>query len=171
MWVVWLFLGPTLNSICTQLLAYVQVRPLVYRTRHARSPLYFTIQALTLVHTEGIITQLVFEHALRVRMKSDKAPESVSDIIPTPGTPETSSIEESTVFEPSTAAGSVISSAKGKNKAQSEETTSVISATRKEQSKYQSKQSSDNLLGQINNLVSTDLGNITDARIFLRLSE
>lgn len=170
-WVLWLFMGPTLNSICQQLITYVQVRSLVHRRLYGCSPLYFAIQALILVHTEGIITQLVFEHALRIRVKSEKVPESSGDIMLGPGTTETSSISGNTVVEPSTAASSAASSVKGKNKAQNEETMPVTSATRTDQPERQSQKSSDKLLGRINNLVSNDLGNITDARNFMRLSK
>ncbi|KZP10469.1 hypothetical protein FIBSPDRAFT_801212, partial [Athelia psychrophila] len=147
-WIVWLFLGPTVNSICSQLNSYLGTR--------------------TVVQMEAIITQLVFEHALRIRMKADvhESPESTSDNVLASDTPDSSSIAESTVAEPSADAGSAASSVKGKKKAHSEETASVSSATRKDKSKGVSEKTSANLLGRINNLVSTDLGNITEARIW-----
>ncbi|KAF8883986.1 P-loop containing nucleoside triphosphate hydrolase protein [Infundibulicybe gibba] len=87
-WVLWLFLGPTLRSISTQWYSYIVTH--------------------TVVQAECIITQLVFEHALRIRVKAE--------------TPSSSQ-----------------SSAAAAN----------------------------NLIGKINNLVTTDLGNITDSCHFL----
>lgn len=128
----------------------------------------------TLVHTESIITQLVFEHALRIRMKSEASEslEPTSENAPTPSTPSTpdsASIADSTLADSTTTAGTATSAGKGKQKAQSEDTASLSSA--KGTGKTTPQRPQENLIGRINNLVSTDLGNITDARNWLWLSK
>ncbi|KAH7097252.1 hypothetical protein BKA62DRAFT_751274 [Auriculariales sp. MPI-PUGE-AT-0066] len=95
-WVLWLFIGPWLSGFIWE--AYV-----------------FTTTRM-LVRTESIITQLVFEHALKIRVREDAQQQPDDDK----------------------------ANAKG-------------AASRK----------STNLVGRINNLVTTDLNNITNARDFL----
>jgi len=46
--------------------------------------LIIIIQTRTLVRTEAIITQLVFDHALRIRIKEETAPSSPPSISSTP---------------------------------------------------------------------------------------
>ena len=54
---------------------------------------YIFLTTGTLVRAEGIITELVFEHALRIRMKAQVATDkSSSREASTTGTPETASI-------------------------------------------------------------------------------
>ncbi|KAH7883936.1 hypothetical protein F5I97DRAFT_2075294 [Phlebopus sp. FC_14] len=153
-WVVWIFCGQFVGSIIFQWYIFFTTR--------------------TIVRTECIITQLVFEHALRIRMKAE-LPESSKDIDSTLSTPDSASIAESTTAESSTVIGdsressideaqstsgsTTTSSAKGKQKAKGKQNDGV------ESKKPQS--SADNLVGKINNLVTTDLGNITDGRDFL----
>ncbi|KAJ7088653.1 multidrug resistance-associated ABC transporter, partial [Mycena epipterygia] len=50
-WILWLFLGPTIRSITNHWYVFIVTR--------------------TLVRVEAIITQLIFEHALRIRFKSE----------------------------------------------------------------------------------------------------
>ncbi|KAJ6466832.1 multidrug resistance-associated ABC transporter [Mycena sanguinolenta] len=57
-WVVWIFLGPTLRSVCNHWYVFIVTR--------------------TLVRLEAIITQLIFEHALRIRSKSDTSTDTGS---------------------------------------------------------------------------------------------
>ena len=126
------------------------------------------------VHTESIITQLVFEHALRIRMKTEASEslEPTGENTPTPSmasTPDSASVADSSLadFTNTTTTGTATSSRKGKKKAQGEDTVSAPSA----KSKPTSQRPSENLIGRINNLVSTDLGNITDGRNWLWLSK
>ncbi|KAF8201224.1 P-loop containing nucleoside triphosphate hydrolase protein [Mycena galopus ATCC 62051] len=56
-WVLWIFLGPTLRSICNHWYVFIVTR--------------------TLVRLEAIITQLIFEHALRIRFKSETSMDSI----------------------------------------------------------------------------------------------
>ncbi|KAJ7489333.1 P-loop containing nucleoside triphosphate hydrolase protein [Mycena latifolia] len=93
-WILWLFLGPTLRSITNHWYVFIVTR--------------------TLVRVEAIITQLIFEHALRIRFKSETAAPDPSkgDARPRAG---------------------------------------------------------QNLVGKLNNLVTSDLQNITEAKDFMLL--
>ncbi|EJD52269.1 P-loop containing nucleoside triphosphate hydrolase protein, partial [Auricularia subglabra TFB-10046 SS5] len=113
-WVFWLFLGPWLGSVIFECYIFATTR--------------------MLVRTEAMITQLVFEHALRIRPKED-GPQADSSSAAANGS-----------------ASSVSSVAEGKKPDRPGTT-----APRK----------GDNLVGRINNLVTTDLNNIIDARDFL----
>ncbi|KAF9229723.1 P-loop containing nucleoside triphosphate hydrolase protein [Gyrodon lividus] len=131
--------------------------------------IFFTTR--TIVRTECIITQLLFEHALRIRMKAE-VPDTVKSTESTVSTPDSASIAESSTV----AEGSPESSV---DDAQSSSTSTLNSSTTKGKQKGKDKandaeaqvkkstSSADNLVGKINNLVTTDLGNITDGRDFL----
>ena len=124
-----------------------------------------------LVRTESIITQLVFDHSLRVRMKSETPAESPSASRATTAahTPDNASIaeeggsdtpplsEEETV-RASTISGSSAATKKGKDK----------DAKKGEEEKAPAPApDSGNLIGKINNLVTTDLNTLIDGRDFL----
>ncbi|KAH8977506.1 hypothetical protein EDB92DRAFT_772241 [Lactarius akahatsu] len=157
-WVTYLFLGPALGTIAFQW--------------------YIFIATGTLVRVTAIVTQLVFEHALRIRVKAETSPSPAAtpDATPEVGseatTPDSGSVieinivseeaggsSEETRSEQSTIAGSSI---KGKQK---EEAPGSDSGR---ESDYEPGDSS-NLVGKMNNLVSTDLENIVDGRDFLLL--
>lgn len=126
----------------------------------------------TLVRCEGIITQLVFEHALRIRMKAQTAADSSSVSSTVTSTPDTPSIAESdTVTEATTITSngtepsnaSIKSDAnKGKGKDSKDGSNGSIS---------KGKSSTDNLVGKLNNLITTDLNNIVEGRDFPMLSK
>ncbi|KAF7972222.1 hypothetical protein HWV62_18618 [Athelia sp. TMB] len=152
-WILWLLIGPTINSIISQMNYYLVMR--------------------MSVHTESIITRLVFEHALRIRMKTEASEslESTNENTPTPSTvntPDSTSIADSFLAESTTitTTNTATPSRKGKKKLQGEDTVSMSSA----KGKTTSQRPSENLTGRINNLVSTDLGNITDGRNWLWLT-
>lgn len=117
---------------------------------------YIFVATTTFVLVEGLLTQLVFEHSLRIRVKaehSDTKDESVSkgSIIEeaneddfTIGVSRTTS--DSTVDEQPTAKGKA-PSVQDKNDERDDA----------------------NILGKINNLVTTDLANIVEAREFVVL--
>lgn len=136
------------------------------------------------MRTEGIITQLVFNHALRIRMKAE-LPESTGTESRASSTaapsPDNASISEQpiaaeasessngsgdeTLAHSSSASIKSGTESKGKKKAKDiSEDNSVAPVAPKERS-------ADNLVGKINNLVTTDLNNITDGRDFLLLGE
>ncbi|KAG2160129.1 uncharacterized protein EDB93DRAFT_1113551 [Suillus bovinus] len=153
-WISWLFFGPLVGSLAWQWYIYIATR--------------------TLVRVEGILTQLIFEHALRIRMKAElpdddkKLGESTA-----PSTPDSASVAGS-----STAAADESTDGSGDETLQASAETSSTSSSKKYKHKSQNvkeepdsspKQysSADNLVGKINNLVTTDLNNINDGRDFL----
>ncbi|OSD04422.1 multidrug resistance-associated ABC transporter [Trametes coccinea BRFM310] len=154
-WISWLFLGPVLGAVAIQY--YV----------------FNTTQML--VQTEAIITQLVFDHALRIRMKSD-SPESpsASRVTTAVHTPDNASIAEGTNGEHASGSGSNGS----EDETLQASSTSVASSKADKKGKASKKDdekpatagsgpSSGNLIGRINNLVTTDLSNLVDGRDFL----
>ncbi|KIJ62235.1 hypothetical protein HYDPIDRAFT_176581 [Hydnomerulius pinastri MD-312] len=150
-WIAWIFIGQFMGSILYQW--------------------YIFFSTGTVVRTEGIITQLIFEHALRIRMKAE-LPDNDKGSGSAASTPDSASIaESSTVVEgsressvddvqSSSASTTASSTAKGKQKAK-DKTDGADAQAKKPQS------SADNLIGKINNLVTTDLNTITDGRDFL----
>ncbi|EIW86373.1 hypothetical protein CONPUDRAFT_78742 [Coniophora puteana RWD-64-598 SS2] len=156
-WIAVLFLGPMASSLVFQWYIFIATR--------------------LLVRTEGIITQLVFQHALRIRMKAELPDSKSPDGMNTPSeASETASLADSTISvgedntvaneaQVHSSAASVTSSRKGKQRAASAH--SRATSTASVPADYKPESSSDNLIGKINNLVSTDLSNITDGRDFL----
>ncbi|KAJ7625348.1 hypothetical protein DFH06DRAFT_1273238 [Mycena polygramma] len=63
-WIIWLFVGPMLGSISFQWYIFLATR--------------------TLVRCEGLITQLVFEHSLKIRVKAETAEKTPSSGTSTP---------------------------------------------------------------------------------------
>ncbi|KAI0258843.1 P-loop containing nucleoside triphosphate hydrolase protein [Gloeopeniophorella convolvens] len=157
-WVAGLIVGPTLGSISFQW--------------------YIFLSTGTLVRIEAILTQLIFEHSLRVRVKAETQQSSSMSQPPTSvggSTPDNVSDADSPTSDDTAAVtggtsngnGDEItrvqsSSSKGKQKAKPEDGKAVAPPAAPEESKKGS-----NFTGKINNLVSTDLGNITDGREFL----
>ncbi|KAI0052513.1 P-loop containing nucleoside triphosphate hydrolase protein [Auriscalpium vulgare] len=157
-WISCLLLGPLVGSLAWQW--------------------YIFIGTSMLVRIEGIVTQLVFEHALRIRMKAETAKSAAS----TASTPDSRSatsspeLESETTVEPehpvegsngssdetvrASTPSTHSSTAKGKGRAKDSEAKTPEPGANKKES---------NLVGKINNLASTDLNNITDGRNFLFL--
>ncbi|KAH6916785.1 ATP-binding cassette transporter [Coprinopsis sp. MPI-PUGE-AT-0042] len=150
-WILWLLLGPYLATTAMQLYIYVATR--------------------IVVQAECLITQLLFEHSLRIRFKAeagepnkeeDNGPDSTVTEVTTPdaasvaGTQEASEADtlvhsqgttESTITPSNSAKKDKINSAKANNE--------------------EGPSRANNLIGKINNLVTSDLGNITGATDFL----
>lgn len=123
---------------------------------------YIFMGTRALALTEGLLTQLVFEHSLRIRFKAEGSKENTPSVSSTVTTPETQSIEGSTTLEDSeTRSDIATSSTKGKGKADSS-TAKPVAA--KDENKEEKK---DNLVGRINTLVTVDLENIVSAKDFL----
>ncbi|KAH8986104.1 hypothetical protein EDB92DRAFT_1818416 [Lactarius akahatsu] len=157
-WVTYLFLGPALGTMAFQW--------------------YIFIATGTIVRVTAIVTQLVFEHALRIRVKAEtsSSPASTPDATPDArsetSTPDSGSVvevnivsegadgsSEETRSEQSTIAGS---SMKGKRK-------EVAPGSDSGKEDDDEAGDSSNLVGKMNNLVSTDLENLVDGRDFLLL--
>ncbi|KAG8908974.1 hypothetical protein FRB99_000077 [Tulasnella sp. 403] len=143
---------------------------------------YVFITTRLVVRTEGLITQLIFEHSLRIRMKDD---------LPTPGTSTVTSVATTPRMGPQEspeeggeAYGSEDTlqegrSERGKGKDASTATDTAASTSTAAASAIPTSGAAPdkkdegghgaNLVGKINNLVSTDLGNLVDGRDFLFL--
>lgn len=144
-WVVWLLVGPIIASGANQINTYLSTR--------------------TLVRTEGIITQLVFEHSLRIRMKAEVRSAGEGSDATQVGTPSESVVGASTTDLSGIREDAVpASSSKGRNKS-SDEDEAVLTPPKPNM------KSSDNLVGLINNLVTTDLANLSEARNFIFLGQ
>ncbi|PCH35071.1 hypothetical protein WOLCODRAFT_145639 [Wolfiporia cocos MD-104 SS10] len=122
-WIGFLFLGPVLGSLAFQW--------------------YLRTATHALVQTEAIITQLVFDHALRIRVKSDA--EGASP----PATPDSAS---------------AVAPAPGADADRAEETSGAADRAGAEAGTQAD--TGKNLAGRINNLVTTDLENILNGRDF-----
>jgi hypothetical protein len=155
---------------------------------------YIYIATRTLVRTEVLLTQLVFEHSLRIRLKAeaptDEKPTSESDakLLRTESaasvvTADSASVSTSgEASEVASGSGSTRESSEVStvvpsrelSKASSQTTLKASTDTKakesKEKSKGDPKKSDGNLIGKINNLVTTDLNNITSGRDFLMIS-
>ncbi|KAF8957025.1 multidrug resistance-associated ABC transporter [Flammula alnicola] len=139
-WIIWLFMGPMIQSFSFQWYIFVATR--------------------TLALTEVLVTQLVFEHSLRIRLKAETSNDSNYQPITT-ATPSRAESPASTltVREPSTSSSTSTLKDAGKGKAKAE----ALEPPKQGQKKV----SDGNLIGKINNLVTTDLNNIVGARDFL----
>ena len=115
--------------------------------------------------TEGLLTQLVFEHSLRIRFKAEGSKENSPSSVQSPSlidTPDAQSVEGSPTVEGNdTQSDTTPSSAKGKAKV-------IKSAATKDEKKEGKK---DNLIGKINTLVTVDLENVIDAKDFLMVGK
>lgn len=145
-----------------------------------------------MVQMEAIITELVFEHALRIRMKAELPP----DVNPTTGestvvaTPDTGSVDESddpvegtgrhednanpsNSSDEATLAGSQAGALTGKSDPSKKKGGGVESALPKDASttKPNPAPASSNMTGKLNNLVTSDLANITFGREFMLLGK
>ncbi|KAJ3931939.1 MAG: hypothetical protein NXY57DRAFT_961301 [Lentinula lateritia] len=179
-WIIWLLLGPTLSSIAFEWYIFVSTR--------------------SIVHTESIITQVVFEHALRIRVKAETSKSdsqrfslssetaSLADSSPASesqdeegGPHESSASDDETLHSTARSRDDTLHSSStsgGQSHAGSLKgipavkgatpVTGVLSTARPAPSKDLS-DSSKNLVGRLNNLVSTDLQNIVDAKDFIRI--
>ena len=138
-------------------------------------------QTRMLVLCEAIITQLIFDHSLRIRMKAETADTPAPSRVTTAAhTPDNASIAE---LDPTEADASGTSSSEDGTTVRAStisatSTTATAAAKGKEPPKKAEEPApapkdestpSGNLIGKINNLVSTDLNNIIDGRDFLFL--
>ncbi|KAH8986103.1 hypothetical protein EDB92DRAFT_1949382 [Lactarius akahatsu] len=153
-WVAYVFLGPALGSIAFQC--------------------YVFIATGTNVRVTAIVTQLVFEYALRIRVKAETL--SSTEATPT-ATPEVGSEattpDSSSVVEINTVSEEAGGSGEETRGEQLTVAASSIKGERKEEASGSDSGDeaggSSNLVGQLNNLVSTDLENLVGGVDFLHL--
>ncbi|KAF8889981.1 multidrug resistance-associated ABC transporter [Gymnopilus junonius] len=139
-WVVCLFSGPFLMSVFFQA--------------------YTNFGAMALARTQAILTQLVFEHAFRIRFKAE-ATTSTSTAVTQTGSPDEGSISDSSAQEneaQSVQTETTATSVKGKGRVDPSEAAAPPEAD---------SQKKNNLIGRINTLASVDLDNIIGANDFL----
>ncbi|KAF8157953.1 multidrug resistance-associated ABC transporter [Crassisporium funariophilum] len=141
-WVVCLFLGPVMIAITFQW--------------------YIFIGTAVLARTEGLLTQLVFDHSLRIRFKAvgtgDESRSTATSNAVTPvDTPETGSINDSGTLQDNDSQSESTSVAKGKGKP---DPPPVVPPANQEKKK-------NNLIGKINTMVTVDVDNIINSKDFL----
>ncbi|KAJ7286214.1 hypothetical protein C8J57DRAFT_1446843 [Mycena rebaudengoi] len=140
-WILWLLMGPLVASVSMQWYIYVATH--------------------SLVHCEALITQLVFEHALRIRVKAETTERPSLSGTTTPEA-SVSGIEQE---ETNGSSDETLPSTVATDDAQSQDQTPSTTATTKPDVERSGNAS--NLVGKMTNLVTTDLRNITEARNFL----
>ncbi|KAH9945600.1 hypothetical protein B0H21DRAFT_822934 [Amylocystis lapponica] len=159
-WIFLLLLGPAITSVTWQR--------------------YIFIATHVLSHVQAIVTQLVFDHSLRIRVKAEVGDSGKGGDVTVVPTPDTASIAEPSAAAedsheaPASGSGSedgtshsstlsVDTTSKGKQKS----ATPPESPDSKKAAPADSK--TGNVIGKINNLVTTDLTNLVDGRDFLML--
>ncbi|KAF7978858.1 hypothetical protein HWV62_44329 [Athelia sp. TMB] len=152
-WILWLFLAPIFGTLSMQWYIFIATR--------------------TLVRAEGLITQLIFNHALRIRMKAE-LPEGISSTPSTAvGTPDSASainVSVSAEASESSNGSGAKTLAPSSSSVKSTSSSKIKQKTRDvPEAKPVPKKDSDNLVGKIMNLISTDTTNITDSRDIMLL--
>ncbi|KAH9972688.1 hypothetical protein BJV74DRAFT_879749 [Russula compacta] len=152
-WIAFLFLGPALGAISFQW--------------------YLFIATGTLLRVSALVTQLVFEHALRIRVNVETCPSTRTIPAVTPKVLG----ETTTLHNVSLTSNNILSETTGESSVESEQSTtpSIIKGKQKEDSSAtpdgedssEGPGKSNNLVGKMNNLVSTDLDNLLEGRDFL----
>ncbi|KAE9405089.1 P-loop containing nucleoside triphosphate hydrolase protein [Gymnopus androsaceus JB14] len=151
-WILWLFFGPLLQTMVSETYLYVGTRQVV--------------------HAEAILTEAILEHALRIRVKAetsdkDTGESSTEDDQKTlhSAAPSDAHSRESTLQ-----AGSSITRQGSSSTLKKDDTDNKkSSAPPSEEASTKSKVETKNILGKVNNLVTTDMQNITDGRETVRL--
>lgn len=145
-----------------------------------RFGLHISLQAVTdrpqthvLVRIEAIITSLVFDHALRVRLKAETSddPESAEEAAPRRPASDakgTTTVEQSSHGEHDDtdtlhSQGATAASSTAADTTDAAEVSNVGS----KDSKQNAPKKKDNFMGKVQNLVTSDLDNITGGRNFL----
>lgn len=162
-WVLWLFAGPVVASFANQGYIFVAVGHNSQHTYHA-AVAHPNLQTRTLVQAECILTQLIFEHALRIRVKAENGVESATSseqsVQHTPDSFDARSTvsEEDTLLSRSQITDVTVAEGLVSQDAQS---------AKSDGEALKSTDSASNLVGKINNLVTTDTSNIVESRDFL----
>lgn len=171
--------GPILGSIAVQWYIFVAVSDTLKQLCDALRSEADIPQTRMLVQTEVIITQLVFDHALRIRVKSETSstpgssaasstattPDnaSIADVSERSESPAVEDDETQTAISEGTSASKAGKHKKSQSQSPSEASTA---ATAVEKPKSDGTPAG-NLVGKLNNLVTSDLSNVTNGRDFL----
>ncbi|KAL1703735.1 hypothetical protein EV121DRAFT_260520 [Schizophyllum commune] len=133
-WIMWLFIGPSLMSLALNTFLYISTH--------------------NFAQADSMITQLLYEHALRIRMKADSAGSSMPSEAPKKA-PSAASSEAGEDEETVGDASSI--------------ETRTVAANEEPAKETQKEDNGQHIVGMINNLVTTDLANVTAARDFVLL--
>lgn len=169
LWISWLLIGPVIGSVAIQWYIFTTTR--------------------MLVRTTGIITQLIFAHSLRVRMKAEVSDSPTGSTVTTAvGTPDNASIAETdgahsqsqteaeagnhspASSEDETVRASISGSTTSTKDNRKSKAPSELGEGKKQETK-KSDSSAGNLVGKINNLVTTDLDNLINGRDFMFIGQ
>ena len=188
-WILWLGGGPLIMSVTWQLYIFLSVR-LLPKALHILILIH--AQTGSLVRTEAIITSLVFDHALRIRLKAETAEKKTTaeEGATPPGTdtkgsrantpdnrpesPADDETETETVHSrTTTAATSSTATAVSPEPAAAKGGTDSKDGKKPDAKDVakEAEQKGKNLVGKINNLVTSDLDNIVSGRDFLFIGE
>ncbi|KZT53818.1 hypothetical protein CALCODRAFT_486059 [Calocera cornea HHB12733] len=160
-WILLLLIDPIAGSLCLHMYIFITTR--------------------MIVQCESILVQLIFQHSLKIRLKDDPPsssssttgttaqtpdPEIIEQIEPIADADATSATTENFTTESVTAVGTESSeqgSPSPKDKGKKKDTAAPVV----EEKKGEEKEKSSHLVGKINNLIGTDLGNLVEGRDFL----
>ncbi len=190
-WVALLFFGRVCRSVADEWFMFKQARRAKVDSPARGGELTCTLQTRVSVRIQAIITELVFEHALRIRMKAetgdtaDSGKSSENTAVATPD--NASQVGENSDGDGESSEGSQAGAGAPRDSATSSSNASIIldSApatikckgkaavsdgalkTTAEQTKpAEDKKEANNLVGRINNLVSSDLNNLEPIAMF-----
>nr|GAT43190.1 ATP-binding cassette transporter [Mycena chlorophos] len=160
-WIVMIGAAPLFNSVVFQLYIFINTR--------------------TLVRTESILTQLLLAHSLRIRMKAE-LDENKEKLETTPATPQPEPASASASapaagqenVRPASSEGDETesatvhaSSASVKSAKSVGTTTTATTAADKKADKKDPKKGPTNIVGRLNNLITSDLASVVESRDFL----
>ncbi|KAF8139182.1 P-loop containing nucleoside triphosphate hydrolase protein [Mycena galopus ATCC 62051] len=157
-WIGLIFIGPIIGSLAFQTYIFINTR--------------------TLVRVEAIITQLVFAHSLRIRMKAETTEaEDADGDAPAVESPSSAARTGSDTESTETVTPENVENSEGDSTTVQASSSSIkstaskqpVKTAKEEVKKQEDKKSGGSLVGKINNLVTVDLGNIVDSRDFLVL--
>jgi hypothetical protein len=142
-WISYLFIGPFLQSIAEHATMFFQ-----YKIR---------------VRLQAILTHFVFEHSLRIRLKAETSGDAPEDKPTIPVTKPVDSTEaENNQTDTETINADSSETAETSTQGTQANDEVETGSTKKERS-------AENLIGEINNLVTTDLDNIIEGVDFVSL--
>ncbi|KAJ8082215.1 hypothetical protein PM082_008062 [Marasmius tenuissimus] len=174
-WIAIMFIGPTISSLAFEWYIFIGTR--------------------IMVHIESILTQVIFEHALRIRLKSEtdsekadsspnspttsQAPSREPTLVPSDDDRESNSDEASTVVTTTEPSSSHVQEETLVETPSPDSTKTRALDGRSKDGKSDNvvglppspkpKAESGNMVGKITNLVSTDLQTIIDSKDYIRL--
>ncbi len=117
---------------------------------------------------QALLTELVFEHSLRIRMKASVSEGEGSKGSATPSTPDDASLSEaeSTLDGGASTSNGDDSTVQASNSSTNTNSSKIKAEKESAKNAPHPDSATSNLVGKINNLVSTDLENVVEARDF-----